>query len=99
MAPDYQIRRAGPDDHAGVTRELAAYFTFLGEDVDSDGLDHDVADWQGEYDGRAGVMLVVSIRRAAWSAPPRCAASSPASPSSSACGSAPSTGARVSPTG
>jgi GNAT superfamily N-acetyltransferase len=59
VAPDYQIRRAGPDDHAGVTRELAAYFTFLGEDVDSDGLDHDVADWQGEYDGRAGVMLVV----------------------------------------
>ena len=59
MAPDYQIRRAGPDDHAGVTRELAAYFAFLGEDVDSDGLDHDVADWQGEYDGRAGVMLVV----------------------------------------
>ena len=59
MAPDYQIRRAGPADHAGVARELAAYFAFLGEDVDPDGLDHDVADWQGEYDGRAGVMLVV----------------------------------------
>ena len=40
-------------------RELAAYFAFLGEDVDPDGLDHDVADWQGEYDGVAGVMLVV----------------------------------------
>jgi ribosomal protein S18 acetylase RimI-like enzyme len=59
VAPDYQIRRAGPADHAGVARELAAYFAFLGEDVDPDGLDHDVADWQGEYDGRAGVMLVV----------------------------------------
>ncbi len=59
MAPDYQIRRAGPSDHAGVARELAAYLAFLGEDVDPDGLDHDVADWQGEYDGRAGVMLVV----------------------------------------
>ena len=30
MAPDYQIRRAGPDDHAGVTRELAAYFGLSG---------------------------------------------------------------------
>ena len=59
MAEDYQIRRAGPADHAGVTRELAEYFAFLGEDVDAAGLDHDVVDWQGEYDGAAGVMLVV----------------------------------------
>src|SRR5687768_799466 len=58
-AGDYQVRRAGPADHEGVVRELAAYFAFLGEDVDPDGLDHDVADWQGEYDGVAGVMLVV----------------------------------------
>lgn len=58
-AGGYQIRRAGPADHAGVVRELAAYFAFLGEDVDADGLDHDVADWPGEYDGVAGVMLVV----------------------------------------
>ena len=58
-AGDYQVRRAGPPDHEGVLRELAAYFSFLGEDVDADGLDHDVADWQGEYDGVAGVMLVV----------------------------------------
>jgi ribosomal protein S18 acetylase RimI-like enzyme len=56
---DYDVRRAGPADHDGVTRELAAYFAFLGEDVEPDGLDHDVADWQGEYDGVAGVMLVV----------------------------------------
>jgi ribosomal protein S18 acetylase RimI-like enzyme len=59
VAEDYQIRRAGPADHAGVSRELAAYFAFLGEDVDASGLDHDVADWQGEYDGAAGVMLIV----------------------------------------
>ena len=59
MAEDYQIRRAAPADHAGVTRELAEYFAFLGEDVDASGLDHDVADWQGEYDGAAGVMLIV----------------------------------------
>ncbi len=56
---DYQIRRAGPADHAGVARELAAYFAFLGEEVDPDGLDHDVADWQHEYGGVTGVMLVV----------------------------------------
>ena len=59
MAEDYQIRRAGPADDAGVARELAAYFRFLGEEVDAAGLDHDVADWQTEYDGAAGVMLIV----------------------------------------
>jgi ribosomal protein S18 acetylase RimI-like enzyme len=59
VAEDFQIRRAGPADHAGVVRELGAYFAFLGEEVDAAGLDHDVADWQGEYDGRAGVMLIV----------------------------------------
>lgn len=59
MAEDFQIRRAGPVDHGGVVRELAAYFAFLGEEVDAAGLDHDVADWQGEYDGTAGVMLIV----------------------------------------
>ena len=79
-AGDYQVRRAGPADHEGVVRELAAYFAFLGEDLDPDGLDHDVAEWQGEYDGVAGVMLVV--------APRRCAAWRRAWPSSSACGCA-----------
>lgn len=59
MAEAYQIRRAGPADHAGVMRELAEYFRFLGEEVDASGLDHDVADWQAEYDGAAGVMLIV----------------------------------------
>jgi GNAT superfamily N-acetyltransferase len=59
VAEDYQIRRAGPPDHPGVVRELAEYFRFLGEEVDAAGLDHDVADWQAEYDGAAGVMLIV----------------------------------------
>jgi len=58
-AADYQVRRAAPTDHDGVTRELTDYFAFLGEEVDPAGLDHDVADWQGEYDGVTGVMLVV----------------------------------------
>ncbi|MGH7317823.1 MAG: GNAT family N-acetyltransferase [Candidatus Rokuibacteriota bacterium] len=40
-------------------RELAEYFAFLGEELEAAGLDHDVADWQAEYDGVAGVMLVV----------------------------------------
>ena len=59
MAEDYQIRRAGPADHAGVVRELAEYFQFLGEEIDASGLDHDVADWQAEYDGAVGAMLIV----------------------------------------
>jgi GNAT superfamily N-acetyltransferase len=59
VAEDYQVRRAGPDDHAGVVRELAEYFQFLGEEIDASGLDHDVADWQAEYDGAVGVMLIV----------------------------------------
>ena len=59
MAEDYQIRCAGPADDAGVVRELAEYFRFLGEEVDASGLDHDVADWQTEYDGAVGVMLIV----------------------------------------
>ncbi|MGH7368645.1 MAG: GNAT family N-acetyltransferase [Candidatus Rokuibacteriota bacterium] len=58
-AEGYQVRRAGSADHAGVTRELAEYFAFLGEEVDGAGLDHDVVDWTREYDGVAGVMLVV----------------------------------------
>jgi ribosomal protein S18 acetylase RimI-like enzyme len=59
VAEDYWIRAAGPADHEGVARELAAYFAFLGEEVDASGIDHDVADWQAEYDGVAGVMLIV----------------------------------------
>jgi putative acetyltransferase len=59
VTEDYGIRAAGPADHEGVSRELAEYFAFLGEQVDAAGLDHDVADWQAEYDGTVGVMLIV----------------------------------------
>jgi putative acetyltransferase len=59
VTEDYGIRPAGPADHEGVSRELAEYFAFLGEEVDAAGLDHDVADWQAEYDGTVGVMLIV----------------------------------------
>ena len=59
MTDGYSIRRADAADHEDVIRELAEYFAFLGEEVDTAGLDHDVADWQGAYDGAAGVMLVV----------------------------------------
>jgi ribosomal protein S18 acetylase RimI-like enzyme len=65
VAEDYRIRRAVPADHEGVSRELAEYFAFLGETVDAAGLDHDVADWQREYDGVAGVMLIV-VDPAGW---------------------------------
>ena len=70
-------------------RELAAYFAFLGEDVDAGGLDHDVADWQGEYDGGRGRDARRGDSRMTWSWAPRgCAASRRAWPSSSACGCA-----------
>lgn len=62
MTDDFSIRPAGPADHEGVTRELAEYFAFLGEEVDASGIDHDVADWQAAYDGVAGVMLIVLDR-------------------------------------
>ena len=59
MAPGYAIRRARPEDAAGVSRELADYFAFLGETVDAAGLDHDVAEWEKEYGGDSGVLLLV----------------------------------------
>jgi len=59
VAEDYWIRPAGPADHEGVTRELTEYFAFLGEEMDASGIDHDVADWQAQYHGVAGVMLIV----------------------------------------
>jgi ribosomal protein S18 acetylase RimI-like enzyme len=55
----YVIRRAQPDDDAVVTRELMAYLAFLGEALDAEHLDHDVARWQEAYDGRQGVFLLV----------------------------------------
>jgi putative acetyltransferase len=55
----YVIRAVEPRDRAAVTRELAAYLAHIGETPDADGLDHDVAHWESEYDGAAGLLLVV----------------------------------------
>ena len=53
------IRRATAADHDAGARELAAYLAFLGERLDGDGLDRDIARWQEIYDGARGVMLLV----------------------------------------
>jgi GNAT superfamily N-acetyltransferase len=60
-APDrgYRIRRAAPADDPAVRRELAAYLDHIGATLDPDALDHDVARWTEEYDGAAGVLLLV----------------------------------------
>jgi ribosomal protein S18 acetylase RimI-like enzyme len=59
MTTGFTIRRAGPRDHPAVARELAEYLGFIGDTLDADGLDHDIAHWQEEYDGRVGVLLLV----------------------------------------
>lgn len=56
----YRIRRATGVDHAAVARELAAYLAFLGETLDGEGIDRDIAQWQSAYDGDQGVLLVVT---------------------------------------
>jgi GNAT superfamily N-acetyltransferase len=60
MTAGFTIRRALPEDHAAVARELADYLSFIGDALDADGLDHDIAHWQEEYDGRTGVLLLVA---------------------------------------
>jgi len=60
MRAGFTIRRALPEDHAAVARELADYLSFIGDALDADGLDHDIAHWQEEYDGRMGVLLLVA---------------------------------------
>ncbi len=60
MTAGFTIRRALPEDHAAVARELADYLSFIGDALDAEGLDHDIAHWQEEYDGRTGVLLVVA---------------------------------------
>ena len=59
MTASFTIRRALPEDHAAVARELADYLSFIGDGFDAHGLDHDIAHWQEEYDGRTGVLLLV----------------------------------------
>ena len=58
-AAGYRIRHATGADHGAVARELAAYLAFLGETLDGEGLDCDIAQWQSAYDGDTGVLLVV----------------------------------------
>ena len=60
MTAGFAIRRALLEDHAAVARELADYLAFIGDALDAEGLDHDIAHWQEEYDGRTGVLLVVA---------------------------------------
>ena len=60
MTASFTIRRALPEDHASVARELADYLSFIGDALDPEGLDHDIAHWQEEYDGRTGVLLLVA---------------------------------------
>ena len=60
MTAHFTIRPALPEDHAAVARELADYLSFIGDALDPEGLDHDIAHWQEEYDGRTGVLLVVA---------------------------------------
>ena len=60
MTAGFAIRRALPEDRAAVARELADYLSYIGDALDAEGLDHDIAHWQEEYDGRTGVLLVVA---------------------------------------
>ncbi|MDO8479880.1 MAG: GNAT family N-acetyltransferase [Candidatus Rokubacteria bacterium] len=60
MTAGFTIRRALPEDHAAVARELADYLSYIGDALDAEGLDHDIAHWQEEYDGRTGVLLLVA---------------------------------------
>ena len=59
VAREFVIRRVRAGDREAVSRELTAYLAHIGEDLDVDGLDHDIAHWEVEYDGRAGTLLVV----------------------------------------
>lgn len=60
MTAGFTIRRALPEDHAAVARELADYLAFIGDAFDAEGLDHDIAHWQEAYDDRTGVLLLVA---------------------------------------
>ena len=58
-ASPYRIRPATATDHDAVARELRAYLAWLGEELDGEGLDKDIAHWQAAYDGVRGRLLVV----------------------------------------
>ena len=58
-ASRYRIRPATGADHVAVARELHAYLAWLGESLDGEGLDKDIANWPRAYDGVRGSLLVV----------------------------------------
>ncbi len=60
MTAGFTIRRARPEDHDAVARELADYLSFIGDTFDAEDLDHDIAHWQEEYGGRTGGLLLVA---------------------------------------
>jgi ribosomal protein S18 acetylase RimI-like enzyme len=55
----YVIRLVEPRDREAVARELRAYLAHIGEAFDGADLDHDIAHWERQYDGVAGVLFVV----------------------------------------
>jgi ribosomal protein S18 acetylase RimI-like enzyme len=55
----YVIRLVEPRDRKAVDRELRAYLEHIGEAFDGADLDHDIAHWDRQYDGVAGVLFVV----------------------------------------
>jgi ribosomal protein S18 acetylase RimI-like enzyme len=55
----YVVRPVEPGDREAVARELCAYLAHIGEEFDGEDLDHDIAQWEAEYDGASGVLLVV----------------------------------------
>ena len=59
MDDGYVIRLVESRDRVAVTREFRAYLTHIGETLDGDGLDHDIAHWEGQYDGVAGALFVI----------------------------------------
>jgi GNAT superfamily N-acetyltransferase len=59
MSGPFTMRRARPQDAAAVRRELTAYLEYIGDTLDAEGLDHDIAHWEDEYGGRTGVLLLV----------------------------------------
>jgi len=59
MSGAFTMRRARPEDAAAVRRELTAHLDHTGDTLDEEALDHRTAHWENEYEGRAGVLLLV----------------------------------------
>jgi ribosomal protein S18 acetylase RimI-like enzyme len=59
MEDGFTIRAVEKRDREAVTRELHAYLAHIGETLDGDGLDRDIAQWEGQYDGAAGALFVI----------------------------------------